>query len=77
MDVDSTHYLTYPTWKKNIILSSAITQTKIKDKRNIFALLRNTRDSNAFLPAHGYTAGTFCLWQILSENRRPKRSASG
>lgn len=73
MEKDSTRYITYPTWKKNIILSSMITQTKIKEKRCIFSLLRNNNNSNAFLPVHGFTAGTFCVWQILSENKRPKR----
>tara|TARA_B110000046_G_scaffold148040_1_gene155846 strand:- start:564 stop:845 length:282 start_codon:yes stop_codon:yes gene_type:complete len=75
----TSEHLNYPTWKKYIVLSASIDYLKVKDKRTIFALIRQhaTRDEQAFFPDYGFTAGAFCAWQILSDTRRPRRRRRG
>jgi hypothetical protein len=63
--------LTYPTWKKYIVLSSTVASLRMRDKRIIFDVMRNTPDltHDTFFPYYGFTAGHFCMWQILSEKQ--------
>jgi len=67
--------LTYPTWKKYIVLSSTIASLRVRDKRFLFDAMRNTSDltHNTFFPSYGFTAGHFCLWQILGEKHGASR----
>ena len=74
MDDNTKKYMTYPTWRKHLVLSTVISSIQIKQKRTIFQLLRSNSDADAFLPEFGFTSGSFCIWQILSENKRRKKS---
>ena len=65
-------FITYPTWKKYIVMSRVIESLKVKDKRNIFYTMRKTTDlsHHTFFPNYGITAGEFSIWQILADNKR-------
>ena len=71
MSTTPSSLLTYPTWRKHLILSSSISSITIKGKREIFGLMRKEKNHDAFMPRYGFTPGSFCVWQILAE---PKRS---
>ena len=69
-------FITYPTWKKYIVRSCFIENLRVKDKRQIFHIMRRSAevlDHNAFFPQYGVTAGEFAVWQVLSENRKTRR----
>lgn len=66
-------YITYPTWQKYMIISQTIRTLQVKDKRGIFQTLRNEQDHDTFFPHHGITAGTFCIWQVIGDNKRPRK----
>ena len=68
-------FITYPTWKKYIVLSMFIENLRVKDKRQIFHIMRRTGDldHNSFFPQYGITAGEFAVWQVLSETRKTRR----
>ena len=65
-------YITYPTWKKMIVLSETVSKLKIKHKRSIFHTVRNLpiASHDTFFPTLGVTAGCFCTWQILNDTKR-------
>ena len=64
----------YITWKKYVCMQRYVERMRVKDKRQIFHIIRNTPQCNhdSFLPDFGLTAGEFCIWQVLSENMRKK-----
>lgn len=68
--------ITYPTWKKYIVISCAIEKLRVKDKRHLFHVMRKSDEltHNTFFPEYGITVGQFAIWQILSENKRNRRS---
>ena len=69
-----TDYVTYPTWKKGIVISHSIERLVVRDKRLIFSVLRaGDATHDTFFPAFGVTAGMFCTWQILNECKRKRR----
>ena len=72
MDSDA-QYITWPTYQKYLVLAESIGDIQIRDKRTIFQLLRSNTDSNAFMPAYGFTSGAFCTWQILNEGKRVRK----
>lgn len=72
--VNDSKYITHPTWRKHTVLAQSIDSVQIKQKRVIFHLLRSSNDPDAFLPEYGFTAGAFCIWQILSDSKRARRS---
>ena len=77
---DERFYITFPTWKKYIILSCFVEALRVKEKRQIFYLMRrnlDTLDHNSFFPTYGITAGEFATWQILSETRKTRRKSTG
>ena len=76
---DERTFVTYPTWKKYLVLSRVIETLRVRDKRHIFQVMRLTPDlnHNTFFPHYGFTAGEFAMWQILSEQRKPRRHRSG
>jgi hypothetical protein len=47
---------------------------KMKDKRNVFYILRsnNNIDVDTFMPAYGLHCGEFCVFKILTEHQRNK-----
>ena len=68
--------ITYPTWKKYVVLSKFIEQLRVRDKRQIFQIMRRAENltESTFFPHYGFTAGEFSVWQVLSENRKSRRS---
>lgn len=70
--------ITYPTWKKYIVISRMIDMLRVKDKRLIFQTMRRTDDlsHDTFFPHYGITAGDFAVWQILSEQKKTAKAAS-
>ena len=72
---DERHFITFPTWKKYIVLSRTIENLRVRDKRHIFYVMRNmtSLSHNTFFPAYGFTAGEFAMWQVLSDTRRPRK----
>lgn len=79
MEMEEHRFITYPTWKKYLILSSYIEHLRVRDKRQIFHIMRRQGDSlthNHFFPQYGITAGEFATWQILSDNRKTRSARS-
>ena len=76
MEGDTHHrYLSFPTHMKNVSLNDAIGKVTVREKRAIFQLLRKRPDEHeAFLPHYGFTAATFCTWQILAEKDKRIRN---
>lgn len=71
--MDEHSLITYPTWKKYLILSCFVEQLKVREKRHIFHIMRKHIDTlthDSFFPQYGITAGEFATWQVLSENRK-------
>ena len=69
-------FITYPTWKKYIVLSYFIENLRVKEKRQLFHIMRrhdSILDHNSFFPQYGITAGEFATWQVLSEHRKTRR----
>lgn len=59
---------TYPTWKKYRCLLAAVSRMSTREKRRVFALMRNPACSHdMLLVEHGMTLGEFCCMIILSE----------
>lgn len=65
-----------PTWRKLTILSCAIDDMRMRDKRHIFQLMRSPDiHEDTFLPHKGFTLSVFATFQVLSDShRRTKRS---
>ena len=69
---DEQSFITYPTWKKYLVLSSVVETLKVKDKRAIFYVMRRTEllSPDTFFPLYGFTAGDFAVWQILCDAKK-------
>ena len=69
-------FITFPTWKKYMIISCYVEGLRVKDKRQLFHVMRKSDVLNhdTFFPRYGITAGEFAIWQILSENRKSRKS---
>lgn len=73
---DERHFFTYPTWRKYIILSCFIESLRVKDKRQIFHIMRKSNidlDHDSFFPQYGITAGEFAVWQVLADTRKGRK----
>lgn len=69
---DSPHGLSqYPTWKKTCCVRSAVLRMSVREKRRIFAMMRENPEYNedSLLVEFGITLGDFCLMHILSDQR--------
>ena len=68
-------FITYPTWKKYIVISCFVESLRVKDKRHLFHIMRKSDQlsHNTFFPLYGITAGEFAIWQILSEHRKSRK----
>lgn len=69
-------FITYPTWKKYIVLSYYVENLRVKEKRQLFQVMRKAfpdLNHNSFFPQYGITAGEFAVWQVLSESRKCRR----
>jgi len=75
MKQNKSDFVTYPTWGKYIVISRVIESMTVRDKRIIFQIMRTFPDltHNSLLGEYGITAGEFSMWQILSEQRRPRK----
>ena len=62
----------YPTWIKYSVMSIAVSNLRVRDKRQIFQDMRNGENVNydSILPAFGLTCGEFSLFQVICENSR-------
>lgn len=68
--------ITYPTFEKYIVISCVVEKLRVKDKRQLFHIMRKNLDTlhhNSFFPAYGITAGEFAVWQILMETKKVRR----
>ena len=65
-----------PTWRKLVILSCAVDDMRVRDKRRIFQLMRGSdMHENVFLPHIGLTLSVFATFQVLVDSqRRTQRS---
>ena len=70
-------FITFPTWKKYLVMASFMERLRIKDKRQLFHIMRHTDclSHDTFFPSYGITAGEFSVWQVLSDSRRNRRGA--
>lgn len=69
-------FITYPTWKKYIVVSCYVEGLRVKEKRQLFQIMRRCADwldDDAFFPHYGITAGEFSVWQVLGEHRKHRR----
>jgi hypothetical protein len=76
---DDRSLITFPTWKKYIVISCYIEGLRVKEKRQLFHIMRrhsSILDHNSFFPLYGITAGEFAVWQVLSESRKSRRRES-
>ena len=69
-------FITYPTWIKYIVLSTVIESLQVKEKRQIFQIMRKTEDlsPHTFFPHYGLFAGDFATWQILCDKKKKKNN---
>lgn len=70
------NFITYPTWKKYIVLSCFVEKLRVREKRQIFHIMRRSGEAlehDTFFPQYGITAGEFATWQILCEHRKGRR----
>lgn len=72
------NFITYPTWKKYIVISYYVESLRVRDKRQLFHIMRKSSElsHDTFFPAFGITAGEFAIWQILSETRKCRSKKS-
>lgn len=67
-----------PAWRKLVILSCAVNDIRVRDKRRIFQLMRGSEmNENVFLPHIGVTLSVFATFQVLADSqRRTQREAA-
>ena len=68
-------FITYPTWKKYIVVSCFVESLRVKDKRHLFHIMRKSSmlSHDTFFPNYGIFAGEFAIWQILSDSRKGRK----
>ena len=66
------HLVTYPTWKKYIVLSKHVECMSVKEKRHILSILRKETDivHDTLLPEFGMTIGEFSVFQLLADSKK-------
>jgi len=64
--------LTSATKQKYLAIYESVRQMRVRDKRNLFCILRQCRDvtPDTFLPSYGLHCGEFACFQILAEHSR-------
>ena len=65
----------YPTWRRWLITALVVRNMSVKDKRQIFALMRSEMgnvDHNTLLLQHGITLGDFALFHMLADQALPE-----
>lgn len=63
------------TWEKYVVMRCAVDRLKVRDKRQIFGIMRNESvDVDTLLVDHGVTLGEFSCFQVLGDaGRRSSR----
>lgn len=65
------------TWEKYMILSEVVASMDVRDRRVVFQMLRGTDpDPNMFFPEMGFSLAEFCVFYVLSSDRRTRTSVS-
>lgn len=66
--------ITFPTWKKYVIMESVMRDLGIRVKRRFFALIRNTPDVSCdhYHTTVGVTIGEFSVWYYLNNTGKSK-----
>ena len=58
----------YPTWKKYKCMQATVSRMTVREKRQIFAMLRTDgRSADMLLTQYGMTLGDFCCMNILGD----------
>ena len=52
-----------------LLISQTVKNLPVKERRKIFTMMREKSkfDRHSFFPAHGITAGEFCVFHVLQE----------
>ena len=60
------------TWHKYNAIASAVERLSIRQKREIFRIMRlgDSVDEHTFLPSYGFTVGEFSVFHTLQESGR-------
>ena len=68
--------LTWPTWERYTVLAHAIATLSVRDRRNLFQLIRNESapTPDLFFPQYGFSLSEFAVWHILNDKRRKNMS---
>lgn len=69
--------ITYPTWERYTVLSHAIANLSVRDRRSVFMMARMygaNASGDLFFPQFGFTLSEFAVWYVLGDRRRKSRS---
>ena len=63
--------ITFPTWKRYMILHYLFSTFTINTRREFFAMLRKAHEvtPHHFSPKYGVTMGDFCTWYHMNTGR--------
>ena len=69
----------YSSWIKYIAIFYYISKLKIRDKRNIFSIIRNTPeiDCSFYFPHYGFTASEFSVWYVVCDFSKRSLKSKG
>ena len=64
--------LTWATWERYTILATYIGNLSVRDRRNLFQLIRNepSPSPDIFFPTYGFSLSEFAVFHILCDKRR-------
>lgn len=67
--------ITHPTWEKYTIMSSAVRNMNVRERRQLFVLSRHESVSpDTFFPSFGLTLSEFSLWYLVGDfSDRPNK----
>ena len=70
--------LTWPTWERYTVLAHVVGTLSVRERRNLFQLIRSHADPqpDLFFPNYGFSLGEFATWHILNDRRRKGTSLS-
>jgi hypothetical protein len=66
--------MSYATFVKYNHINAYMSTINVREKRNVFNCLRESENDDTFLPHLGITSGCFCVWQILNDGKRPRKT---
>ena len=64
-----------PTWRKYIVVCRVVEGLRVRDKRQLFNVMRTHPGitESSFFPGYGLTVGEFSVYQVLTESGRKGR----